>query len=85
MNYKDAISTVAENLGLPQKFVDKTYRAYWQVIREYIASQPLMDDLTDEEFSNLRPNVNIPSIGKLYVTLESYRKTKNRYKELTHK
>jgi hypothetical protein len=36
----------------------------------------MLQDLTDEEFLALRPNVNIPSIGKLYVTLDRYRRMK---------
>jgi hypothetical protein len=39
----------------------------------------LKEDLSDEEFLKLRPNVNIPSIGKFYVTLERYRKVKARF------
>ena len=58
------------------KIVDKTYRAYWRAIREHITSLPLKEDLTDEEFLRLRPNVNIPSIGKLYVTLDRYHRLK---------
>jgi hypothetical protein len=41
----------------------------------------LKEDLTDEEFLKLQPNVNIPSIGKLYVTPERYRRLKDHYKK----
>lgn len=91
MTYGEIISKVAEDTGLSKILVDRTYRAYWRAIREHITSLPLKDDLTDEEFSKLRPNVNIPSIGKLYVTLDRYRRMKkmfmiknNRYND-THK
>ena len=91
MTYGEIISKVAEDTGLSKILVDRTYRAYWRVIREHITSLPLKDDLTDEEFSKLRPNINIPSIGKLYVTLDRYRRMKkmfmiknNRYND-THK
>ena len=76
MTYDEIIGVVAADLGLPRKIVDRTYRAYWRVVREHIESLPLKQDLTDEEFLQLRPNVNIPSIGKLYVTLEHYRGVK---------
>jgi hypothetical protein len=79
MNYKEIISKVAEDLDLPKTLVDKTYRAYWRAIREYICSLPLKEDLSDEEFLKLRPNVNIPSIGKLYITLDRYRRVKDSY------
>lgn len=91
MTYGEIISKVAEDTGLSKILVDRTYRAYWRAIREHITSLPLKDDLTDEEFSKLRPNINIPSIGKLYVTLDRYRRMKkmfmiknNRYND-THK
>ena len=76
MTYDEIISKVAEELGLPVRLVDRTYRAYWRSIREHITSLPLKEDLTDEEFHKLQPNVNIPSIGKLHVTLDRYKKMK---------
>lgn len=76
MTYDEIIGIVAADLGLPRKIVDRTYRAYWRAIREHIVSLPLKEDLTDEEFLKLRPNVNIPSIGKLYVTLDRYQRVK---------
>lgn len=76
MTYDEMIATVAEELKLPKGLVDKTYRAYWRVIREHIKSLPLKEDLTDEEFLKLQPNVNIPSLGKLHVTLDRYHRMK---------
>lgn len=80
VKYNDIISAVAEKTGIPKKVVDKSYKAYWKAVREHITSLPLKKDLTDEEFSKLQPNVNIPSIGKLYVTKERYRSLKNQHK-----
>lgn len=82
MVYDEIISKVAEENHLTKSFVDKTYRAYWKVIRQYIISLPLKEDLTDEEFLQLRPNINIPSIGKLYITLERYHGMKRSYERL---
>ena len=76
MTYNEIISKVAEDLNLPKKLVDRTYKSYWKVIKEHIKSLPLMEDLSDEEFLKLQPNVNIPSIGKLYVTLDRYKRVK---------
>lgn len=70
---RKVIKKVAEQTGLPERIVDRTYNAYWKVIREHMSSMPLKDDLSDEEFNALRPNVNIPSLGKFYITLERYR------------
>ena len=76
MTYNEIISEVAEKLSIPKETVNKVYRAYWKVVREHITSLPLKEDLSDEEFNKLQPNVNIPSIGKLHVTLDRYRRMK---------
>ena len=85
MTYDEIIVKVASDLGLPKTLVDRTYRAYWRTIREHITSLPLKEDLTDEEFMKLKPNVNIPSIGKLYVTLDRYRRMKESYNNYLQK
>jgi hypothetical protein len=77
MTYNDIFSAVSSHTGLSQDFVRKVYKAYWKVVREHIISLPLKDDLSDEAFLSLQPNVNIPSIGKFYVTPERYRRVKN--------
>lgn len=76
MVYKEIIEEVAESMDLTPSMVDRIYKAYWKGIREHIKNLPLKEDLTDEEFLKLRPNINIPSIGKLYVTLERYHNLK---------
>lgn len=79
MTYNEIITQVSARLDLPKGLVDKTYRGYWRAIREHISSLPLKEDLTDEEFMKLQPNVNIPSIGKLYVTLDRYHRMKKSF------
>lgn len=76
MTYEEIISRVADSTGLDKKLVDRTYKAYWRAVKEHIASLPLKENLTDEEFQKLQPNVNIPSLGKLYVSLDKYHKLK---------
>ena len=78
MTLDDIIVKVATDNNLPITFVGKVYRSYWRAINEYISSLPLKD-ITEEEFSTVRPNVNIPSLGKLYVTLDNYKKEKRNY------
>lgn len=85
MTYKEIIADISVKLNLPKGLVDKTYRAYWRAVREHIQSLPLKEDLSDEEFLRLQPNVNIPSIGKLYVTPERYRAMKSLNKKLIQK
>lgn len=80
MTYDEIIKKVSEENNLPKNLVDKTYRAYWKAIREHITSLPLKEDLSDEEFLKLQPNVNIASIGKLNVTLDRYKRMKKMIK-----
>lgn len=79
MTYDEIVSEVASSTGLSKRMVDKIYKLYWKSVREYIKSLPLKEDLTDEEFMKLKPNVNIPSLGKFYVSLDRYKKLKERY------
>lgn len=79
MTYDEIVAQVAESTGLTPRFVDRVYKGYWKAIRSHITSLPLKEELTDEEFLALKPNVNIPSIGKLYVTLDRYKKVKYVY------
>lgn len=80
MTLDDIVNDVSVKLNLPKGLVDKTYRAYWKAVREHIESLPLKEDLSEEEFMELQPNVNIPSIGKLNVTLDRYKGVKQYYK-----
>lgn len=79
MTYDEIIAQVSERLGLPKGFVNKVYKGYWRAVREHICSLPLKEDLSDEEFMGLQPNVNIPSLGKLYVTLDRYHRVKKSF------
>lgn len=82
MIYQEAVKRISESTGLPRKLVDRTYRAYWKALREHIVALPLKEELTDEEFMKLQPNVNIPSIGKLYVTLDRYKRMKSYHNKI---
>ena len=76
MTYEEMVSRVSDSTGISKALVNRTYKAYWRTVREYIESLPLKQDLTEEEFLKLKPNVNIPSIGKLYVTSGGYKRIK---------
>lgn len=80
MNYSDIIEKVSEELDLPVKLVERTYRSYWLYIKNHIQSLPLKEDLKEEEFSKLQTNINIPSLGKLYCTYDRLLGVKKRYK-----
>jgi len=77
MTLNDVFKIVSDDVGLSKAEVEKIYKAYWKAIREHITSIPLKEDLTEEEFEDYRPNVNIPSIGKLYVTFDKYKKRRD--------
>jgi hypothetical protein len=81
MSYNEIISSVAKSVGLNKTLVNEIYRGYWEAIRMHISSLPLKSDLTQEEFLKLRPNVNIPSIGKLYVTYDRYKCMRESYEK----
>lgn len=85
MTYKEIVAKVAEETGLPVMLVDRTYKAYWKTIRDYVSSLPLKEDLSEEDFAKLRPNINIPSLGKLYVNVDRYNAMKKSYKEYISK
>lgn len=85
MTYEEVIAEVAESIHLDKGLVDKVYRAYWRTVRDYITSRPLKRELTEEEFKKMKPSVNIPSLGKLYVTYNRYRRITEVYNEFKSK
>ena len=80
MTYKEIVANEAEDTGLPVLQLDRTYKAYWRTIREYVSSLPLKEELSQEDFAKLKPNVNIPSLGKLYVNVDRYNAMKKSYR-----
>ena len=85
MTYLSILNKVSDELGLPVEVVRATYESYWKFIRETIQALPLKEDLSEEKFSKLRTNFNIPSIGKLSCTYKRYtglKKQYERYKKL---
>lgn len=80
MIYSEAIQHVSTELGLPPEVVKRAYESHWKFIRETIQALPLKEDLSEEEFSKLRTNFNIPSLGKLCLTWKRYDGVKKQYK-----
>ena len=73
MKIDDVIKQVADELGIPHPVARLAYMSMFRFIREKMAELPLKDKLSDEEFLSLRPNFNVPSLGKFYVTLDRYK------------
>lgn len=70
------IREVADELGIPQDIAIKAYMTQWDFILDKITSLPLKDIESVEEFRTLRPNFNLPSFGKLYVTESKFLRQK---------
>lgn len=79
MKYTKVLDQVSNKLNLPKDFVDKVYKSYWLSIKEHIQSLPLKDTKDETVFNNLKVNINIPSIGKLYTTQERIQNIKENY------
>lgn len=82
MNYLDIINKVSENTGIHSDTVNKIYKAYWCIIRKHIENLNLKEDLSEEEFSKIQTNINIPSLGKLTCTYNRYKKVRERFKRI---
>ena len=77
---KEIILDVSRNLDISPDVVEKVYKAYWSFIKDTIQALPLKDNLSEEEFSTLKTNFNVPSLGKLACTLDKYNRVKKRFK-----
>lgn len=77
-----AISGASHELGIPSELVWRVYRAYWLAIKQVVQALPLKEDLTEEDFSQLRVSINIPSLGKLYSSYDRVQGVKRRFKYL---
>lgn len=82
MNWTPIYERVSQETGIPEKVVREAYRTFWKFIRGTISELPLKEELTEEQFSELRTNFNIPSLGKLVCTYDRYLGMKKRYRYL---
>lgn len=77
---KEIILDISRFLDISPDVIEKVYKAYWSFIKETIQALPLKDNLSEEEFSTLKTNFNVPSLGKLTCTLDKYNRVKKRFK-----
>jgi hypothetical protein len=70
---EQTINRLAIQLGLPKNVILKAYKAYWLFIKTTIEGLPLKEPLDEEALYKLRPNFNIPNLGKLSCTYERYK------------
>ena len=78
MTYKEIVTLLSEELDIPEEVVDIAYKSFFEFIRTTITDLPLKDELSEEDFSKLKTNFNIPSLGKLHCTYDRYRGMKER-------
>ena len=76
MTLDEIIRKVAKEMNLPYDVCHKAYMSSWKFVLNHIQELPLSAELPIEEFRKLRPNFNMPSLGKFYVT-EALFNTKN--------
>ena len=79
MTLNEIIAKVSIELNLPEDLVRNTYSEYWSYIRNTIEDLPLKNNLTQTDFSELRTNINVPSLGKINCTYERYMGMKERF------
>ena len=82
MTYQEIVHKVSEDTGISVEVLDKAYKAFWSYIRNSVQELPLKEELTETEFLSLRPNFNIPSLGKLCCTYTRYKGVKERFNHI---
>ena len=85
MTTKDIVKKASIELNIPYERVWNIYEAYWKYIRQHISSLPLKEDITKEEFSKLKTNINVPSIGKFHVDWDTLCIKKERHERYKNK
>lgn len=76
--YEEIITKVAEKHNLPYQVVDRTYKGFWKFIRESLTSLPMKEEMTEEEFRQLRTSINVPSLGKFSCDYDRYMRMRKR-------
>jgi hypothetical protein len=82
MDYKDIIGKVSKELDIPIEVVDKAYKSSWKFIKDNVQSLPLKEDISEEDFNELRTSFNLPSLGKLNTTWDRVVGAKKRFEYL---
>lgn len=80
--YKQFAKQLSKELDIPEEVVREAYNSYWVFVRESIKALPLKEDLSEKEFSKLRTNFNVPSLGKLNCVYQRYKGVRKKYQYL---
>ena len=79
MTLDEIIRKVADEMGLPFDVCRRAYISSWEFIKMKAEELPLSTDFPIEQFKTLRPNFNLPSLGKLYITEETFEHARRKY------
>lgn len=76
----DRVKMLIHSIGLKYNLQDEVIRKIiaspYRFARETIKALDIRDDITEEEYNELKTNFNLPSIGKLYSNYEVFKKHK---------
>lgn len=75
---------VGEKLNLPASTIKNIYKWYWAFIKEKIEEIDFSNELSKEEFDNLKTSFNIVGLGKLASTYDKYCKIINKNKHIKY-
>ena len=78
MRYQELLEQVSNELKIPIEVVKEAYLSYWKFIKSKIAELPLDEELSEDQFKELRTNFNVPSIGKLTCTYDRFLRVKQK-------
>jgi len=73
---QEAIARLSFELNKSPEDIKNLYKNYWAYIKQHIEDLPLKEDLSEEEFENLKVNFNIASLGKFACPYSNYIKIK---------
>jgi hypothetical protein len=85
VRYQELLEKVSDELKIPIEVVKEVYLSYWKFVKSKIAELPLNEELSEDQFKELRTNFNVPSIGKLSCTYDRMLKVKKKYKYIKEK
>lgn len=78
MRYQELLEQVSDELKIPIEVVKEAYLSYWKFVKSKIAELPLDEELSEDQFKELRTNFNVPSIGKLTCTYDRFLRVKQK-------
>jgi hypothetical protein len=78
VRYQELLEQVSNELKIPIEVVKEAYLSYWKFVKSKIAELPLDEELSEDQFKELRTNFNVPSIGKLTCTYDRFLRVKQK-------